>query len=166
MPSPRRLHFPKTESIPNSRLPVLVFRNLVPESEPRKAQTFRRAFKKNGWVGIWRDTIYDYTHFHSNAHEVLGIASGRVTLRLGGESGRLVRLKAGDMLVLPAGVGHRRVSDDQTLKVVGAYPSGQAHYDMKRTGRRLPTVPLPKTDPFGGEGGPVIRIWSESRRSN
>ena len=35
--------------------------------------------------GIWTDTIYDYTHFHSNAHEVLGIAEGKVTLRVGGE---------------------------------------------------------------------------------
>jgi uncharacterized protein YjlB len=158
MRSPRRLRFPKTKDIPISLLPVLVFRNVVPQSETAKAQFFRRTFKKNGWVGIWTDTVYDYTHFHSNAHEVLGIASGKVTLRLGGETGRLVRLKAGDMLILPAGVGHRRVSDDKGLKVVGAYPFGQAHFDMKRTGRSVPRVPLPKTDPFEGEGGAVTRI--------
>jgi len=159
MKSPRRLYFKKGEDVPNSYLPVLIFRNIVPRSKPRKAQVFRRAFKKSGWVGIWIDTIYDYTHFHSNAHEVLGIAEGRVTLRLGGEAGRSVRLEAGDMLVLPAGVGHRRVSDDQRLKVVGAYPRGQARFDMKRTGRVVPKPPLPETDPFEGENGPLRKIW-------
>ena len=69
-----------------------------------KARAFRGRFKVNGWTRVWTDTIYDYTHFHSNAHEVLGIAEGKKTLRLGGDSGSLVRLKAGDMLVLPAGV--------------------------------------------------------------
>ncbi|PWU01062.1 MAG: hypothetical protein C5B51_23770 [Terriglobia bacterium] len=48
--------------------------------------------KASGWTGIWADTIYDYTHFHSNAHEVLGVAEGKVTLRLGGDEGSLVRL--------------------------------------------------------------------------
>jgi uncharacterized protein YjlB len=161
MRSPQRLRLPKKQDIPNSNLPVLIFRKLLPPSETAKASAFRRAFQKNGWVGIWTDTIYDYTHFHSNAHEVLGIASGKVTLRLGGDDGRLVRLKAGDMLVLPAGVGHRRVSDDEGLKVVGAYPPGQAHYDMKRKGHCVPRVPLPKTDPFAGAGGALTQIWQQ-----
>lgn len=160
MKLPSRLYLHKTADVPNSRLPVLVFRNLLPPSKNSKADLFRRVFRKNEWVGIWTDTIYDYTHFHSNAHEVLGIAEGKVTLRLGGDSGRLVRLKAGDMLVLPAGVGHRRVSDDKGLKVVGAYPRGQAHFDMKRGGRRVPKVALPSTDPFLGENGPLVRIWT------
>src|ERR1041384_963902 len=140
MNSPQRLYFKKSKEIPNSGLPALVFRAVLRPSAPAKAQIFRRTFKKNGWAGIWTDTIYDYTHFHSNAHEVLGIAAGKVTLRLGGEAGRLVRLKAGDMLVLPSGVGHKRMSDDRGLRVVGAYPRGQAHFDMKRTGRTVPKV--------------------------
>jgi hypothetical protein len=82
-------------------------------------------------VGISTDSIFDYTHFHSNPHEVLGIAKGAVTLVLGGETGRRFRLKAGDMLILPAGIGYRRVGGDDGLKVVGAYPRGLAHLDMK-----------------------------------
>jgi uncharacterized protein YjlB len=82
-----------------------------------------------------------------------------VSLRLGGEDGSLVRLKAGDMLILPAGVGHRRVGDDDGLKVIGAYPHGQSHYDMKRKGRTIPKIPLPTTDPFFGKDGPLIRAW-------
>jgi uncharacterized protein YjlB len=113
-----------------------------------------------GWTGIWTDTVYDYTHFHSNAHEVLGIAKGRVTVKLGGDSGLLFRLKAGDMLILPAGVGHRRVGGSKELKVIGAYPPGQSHFDMKRTGRVMPKVPLPPTDPFFGADGPLVHLWA------
>ncbi len=163
MKSPLRLYFPKTAEIPNNSLPVLLFRGIVPHDASDKPGIFRRAFRKNGWVGVWTDTIYDYTHFHSNAHEVLGIGEGEVTLRLGGESGRRVRVKAGDMLVIPAGVGHRRLGGDDGLKVVGAYPRGQAHFDMKRSGRRIPKVPLPKTDPFAGAEGALIRFWNERR---
>jgi len=109
-------------------------------------------------AGIWTDTIYDYRHFHSTAHEVLGIAEGTVTLRLGGDQGSLVRLKAGDMLVLPAGVGHRRVSAND-VKVIGAYPRGQSHYDMKRAGRSVPEVAVPLSDPFYGIDGPLAAEW-------
>src|SRR4030095_3971176 len=104
-------YFGKASDVPNSRLPVLIFRGVIAPQVGGKALRFRRGFKKKSWTGLWTDTIYDFTHFHSNSHEVLGIAEGTVTVRLGGEAGRLFRLKAGDMLVLPAGVGHRRVGD-------------------------------------------------------
>jgi uncharacterized protein YjlB len=103
------------------------------------------------------------THFHSNAHQVLGIAEGRVTLRLGGEEGSLFRLNAGDMLVIPAGVGHRRLGTDDRLKVIGAYPRGQSHYDMKRRGRAIPRVALPSADPFYGPDGPLVQAWHTGR---
>jgi uncharacterized protein YjlB len=140
-------------------LPVLLYRAVLDARAGDKANLFRERFKENGWTGVWADTIYDYTHFHSNAHEVLGIAEGKVSLKLGGEEGSLFRLKAGDMLILPAGVGHRRVGDDEGLKVIGAYPRGQSHYDMKRKGRAIPRVALPATDPFYGENGPLIKAW-------
>src|SRR5581483_9326809 len=97
----RKIHFAKAEDVPNSILPVLVYRGVLAAHAGEKAKLFRERFKDNGWSGVWTDTIYDYTHFHSNAHEVLGIAEGRVSLKLGGEDGSLVRLKAGDMLILP-----------------------------------------------------------------
>jgi uncharacterized protein YjlB len=158
----RTIHFDKSD-VPNSNLPVLLYRSVLAGHAPRKARTFRDHFGANGWTGIWTDTVYDYTHFHSNAHEVLGIAEGKVTLRLGGNGGALVRLKAGDMLVLPAGVGHRRVSAG-LVKVIGAYPRGQSHFDMKREGRNIPKVTLPVTDPFYGPDGPLIQTWPKRRR--
>jgi uncharacterized protein YjlB len=159
MKSVRKIHFGKADDVPNNTLPVLLYRGVLAANTAEKASRFRGQFQENGWTGIWTDTIFDYTHFHSNAHEVLGIAEGKVSLKLGGENGSILRLKAGDMLILPAGVGHRRVGDDDGLKVIGAYPRGQSHYDMKRKGRRIPKVALPSTDPFYGEDGPLIRAW-------
>ena len=155
----RKIYIGKAADVPNSKLPVLLYRALLPSHTAHKAKTFRKHFSIAGWKGMWTDTIYDYTHFHSNAHEVLGIAEGKVTLRLGGEDGSLFRLKAGDMLVLPAGIGHRRVGEDEGLKVVGAYPRGQSHYDMKRQGRAIPTVTLPSTEPFYDTDGPLTKAW-------
>lgn len=158
---PRKIYFKKGADVPNSNLPVLLFRGVFAPQATDKARRFRKTFERNGWTGIWTDTIYDYTHFHSNAHEALGFAEGKVTVRLGGDDGRLFRLKAGDMLLLPAGVGHKRVGDDTGLKVIGAYPRGQAHFNMKRKGRAVPKVPLPVSDPFYGADGPVIRMWAK-----
>src|SRR5689334_1536328 len=160
MKKPRKVYLDQSDDVPNSNLPVLIFRGVLAPRARDKANAFRDRFRKSRWGGLWTDTIFDYTHFHSNAHEVLGIAEGKVTVRLGGDSGRLFRLKAGDMLVLPAGVGHRRVGDDEGLKVIGAYPPGQSHFNMKRKGRAVPKVPLPATDPFYGEDGPLVRLWA------
>jgi len=140
---------------------VVLIRSARAANASAKARRFREAFRRNGWTGVWTDTIYDYTHFHSNAHEVLGIAEGSVTVLLGGEAGRRIRLKAGDMLAIPAGVGHRRLGDDTGLKVIGAYPPGQSQFDMKRKGRAAPRVNLPDTDPFFGPGGPLTRCWTK-----
>ena len=100
----RKIYFGKAAGVPNSMLPVLLYRSVLPLHTAGKADTFRERFRSTGWVGIWADTVYDHTHFHSNAHEVLGIAEGKVTLRLGGDRGPHFRLKAGDMLVLPASI--------------------------------------------------------------
>jgi uncharacterized protein YjlB len=112
----RKFYFEKAADVPNSTLPVLLYRSVLQLHAAGKANAFRERFKGAGWTVIWTDTIYDYTHFHSNAHEVLGIAEGKVTLRLDGEEGSLLRLKAGDMLVLPAGVGHRRLGGVTVLR--------------------------------------------------
>jgi hypothetical protein len=64
----RKIYFEKAADVPNSRLPILICRSVLPLHTARKANTFRKRFKSAGWTGIWTDTIYDYTHFHSNAH--------------------------------------------------------------------------------------------------
>ena len=89
MNKPRKVYLDKGDDVPNSALPVLIFRSVLAPGARDKANAFRERFRKSQWSGLWVDTIFDYTHFHSNAHEALGIAEGRVTVRLGGDPVKL-----------------------------------------------------------------------------
>ncbi len=112
--------------IPNNpRLPPLLWRRAVDPALGDLAQALEDLFRRNGWVPAWRNGIYAFPHYHATAHEVLGIARGRVRVRLGGASGPLVELAAGDVVLIPAGVGHERIGPAPRLLVVGAYPPGQ-----------------------------------------
>lgn len=115
-----------------------------------------------------RDGIYDFLHFHSTTHEVLGFARGTVTIEFGGRRGRTVTLHAGDVAVLPAGIGHRRVTSSEDLLVVGAYPAG-GRYDEPRPEdidyadalASIAKVRLPRKDPVYGADGPLIELWNK-----
>ena len=162
---PQKLHLQPGETMPNSRLPVLIYRGALPVDATNKAGDFDRLFERNGWRGTWRDGIYDFDHYHSNAHEVLGIAQGSATLQLGGETGHEIEVKPGDVLVLPAGTGHRRIRASENFVVIGAYPPGQEHYDICRSRSpeaelRIAKVRLPESDPVGGTDGPLLGLWT------
>ena len=157
---PRMLTLPPGETMPNNRLPVLIYADAL-----AGGGTFDRLFADNGWGGIWHNGIYDFDHYHSNAHEVLGIARGTATVQLGGDSGHAVEVGPGDVLVLPAGTGHRRMRSSGDLLVVGAYPPGQEHYDICRDRTpeaelRITKVALPRSDPVGGADGALPRLWA------
>jgi uncharacterized protein YjlB len=91
--------------IPNHpKWPLVIYRGAVrfPEKlDP--AAVFEELFENNGWGDSWRNGIYDYVHYHSRIHEVLGIARGEGNVQFGGHLGRTLKLKAGDVAVLPAG---------------------------------------------------------------
>jgi uncharacterized protein YjlB len=151
-------------SIPNSRLPVLVYHGVL--SADAGAGAYEELFAGNGWLGAWRDGIYPFHHFHSTAHEVLGIAAGQAEVILGGPGGKRFSLLAGDVAVLPAGTGHCNVGSSDDLLVVGAYPNGM-RWDLRRGDpserdevlANVAAVPLPDQDPVRGEDGPLTKRW-------
>ncbi|CDZ28757.1 cupin [Neorhizobium galegae] len=157
--------FEFSDWVPNNPdLPVLIYRNAIP-AEGEMAPKFEERFQANGWQGIWRNGVFDYQHYHTGAHEVLGIAGGRARLLIGGPGGAELSVHAGDCLILPAGTGHRRIDASRDFLVVGAYPPGQ-DADIQ-TGpanqAQLDTIaslPLPKTDPVEGADGTLLRAWS------
>src|SRR3954468_24827840 len=105
--------------IPNSHLPLIVRHGAITPDKSDPAKAFERTFAANGWAGCWRNGIYDYHHYHSTAHEVLGIVSGSGMVRFGGESAETVGLTTSDVVVIPAGVGHALInaSDDFLLNL-------------------------------------------------
>lgn len=166
-------HFTDNGRIPNHpTLPLLVYEDALDSTGPDPAAVAETLFRRNGWGGTWRNGIYDFHHFHSTAHEVLAIVRGEATVQLGGEDGITVTVSAGDVLVLPAGTGHKRLRASRDLLVVGAYPPGQ-DWDLCRgeLGERsqvlenIQAVPLPDTDPVFGDEGPVVSEWLGKNKS-
>lgn len=161
---PETFTFEGDGSIPNSRLPVLVYHGL---DMARDAAGAERAFAANDWRGAWRDGIYPFHHFHSTAHEVLAIVSGHARVTLGGPQGEALEVGPGDVLVLPAGTGHRNEGSSPDLLVVGAYPGGMS-WDLRRgdpdeyeeVRANIDAVPFPHTDPVGGTSGALPRAWA------
>ncbi len=164
MSRPQTLRLDDAGDIPNSRLPVLVYHDC---DGARTAGGCAELFARNGWRGAWVDGIYSFHHFHSTAHEVLGVVSGSASLVLGGPRGRRVEVVSGDVLVLPAGTGHCNVGATGDLRVVGAYPDGM-WCDLRRGDpaerddvlANIAAVPLPGADPVGGPEGPLTELWS------
>ena len=163
MSQPETYLFADDGCFPNSPLPMLVYRRALPAD----AGAMVRAFAANGWSNAWRNGIFTYHHFHSISHEVLGIAQGEVQVTFGGPSGETVTVWAGDVVVIPAGVGHRNVGQTRGLLVVGAYPGG-SDYDTLRgkpeehqaAVQAVAAVPLPASDPVSGRVGPLRVLWA------
>jgi uncharacterized protein YjlB len=148
---------------PNSHLPVLIYRGTL---AGRAAAAFEDLFESNRWSAAWRNGLFTVHHYHSTAHEALGIYQGRVNARLGGERGVALTLEAGDVIIIPAGVAHKNDGASADFRVVGAYPVGQSpdmNYgkpgERPGTDRSIARVALPAADPVHGETGPLARLW-------
>ncbi len=156
MTPPETYLFQDSGDIPNNPVLPLLFYPGAGSSDPEAVEAM---FERNGWPPAWRYTVYSFAHYHSTAHEVLGIYRGTAKLRLGHTTGRVFEVKAGDVIVIPAGVGHENLGSSQDFHAVGAYPPGQeADLLRGRSGERpaaderIAKVPLPGSDPvFGGQ---------------
>jgi uncharacterized protein YjlB len=151
----------------NSRLPFIHYRSPVRLGRAQDpAAVLEDLFESNGWKDSWRNGIYDYLHYHSRTHEVLGIARGHARVRFGGNRGKIVELRTEDVVILPAGTGHQRVSGSRDLLVVGAYPASGKYDECKgssaeheRALKTIPKVRLPAKDPVYGADGPLLDLW-------
>jgi uncharacterized protein YjlB len=155
----------------NSALPLVFYRRAVrldAASDP--AAVYEAIFHSNGWGDTWRDSIYDFVHYHPGIHEVLGIARGHALVQFGGSSGREPEVKPGDVAILPAGTGHRRLWGSDDLLIVGAYPSTGKYEEYRATKEehdqalaKIANVPLPQSDPIYGRDGLLLRLWRDSQ---
>jgi uncharacterized protein YjlB len=158
---------PPNGAIPNHpRWPLLVYPGAVVLGGVDPAAAFEQLFERNRWPAAWRNGVHGFHHFHSTAHEVLGVYSGEVTVCFGGDGGIEITARPGDVVVLPAGTGHQRLAARGDLGIVGAYPAGQ-HADTciplsanaRRAAEAVARVPLPACDPVCGAAGPLFEYW-------
>ncbi|MBM7694191.1 uncharacterized protein YjlB [Peribacillus deserti] len=159
--------FEEDGTIPNNpSLPVIIYSGAFKGKE----SDIEKIFNKNNWLNSWTGGVFNYHHFHSNTHEVLGVIKGHARIKLGGEAGKEFDVTEGDVLVLPAGTGHINISSSPDFEVAGAYPDGMEH--NLRTGKQeeriaaiedIKQVPLPDKDPVYGVDGPLFESWVNKR---
>ena len=156
-----------TGMIPNSRLPLILLPGAIAPGEATSEAVMAR-FEGNGWQGTWVYTVFDYWHYHVEGHEVLGCVSGEATVGFGGDGGAEIAMKPGDVVIIPAGVGHKRLSGGSEFQVVGAYPLGQNGAITRAGGmaideaeRKIAVLRLPDRDPVTGVAPGAIAAWRD-----
>jgi uncharacterized protein YjlB len=156
----------------NKTLPLLIYKRVLPVGEDGSVPTecIDAMIEAHQWGNAWANGIYTYHHYHSTAHEVLFICRGKVTVQFGGPQGEPHVVRAGDVVIIPAGVAHKNLQADRHLSVIGAYPEGQV-YDMcygkvherPQVDRNIDSVALPIQDPVYGSQGPLHRYWVQGK---
>jgi uncharacterized protein YjlB len=184
-----RVLLTESDGIPNNdKLPLILYRAAVDFGEEEPEGIFEKIFAQNDWGDGFRGDTFPFHHYHSAAHEVVGFARGRAEIQFGGPSGPIVEVKAGDAVVIPAGVGHRRLDDRPGFMSVGGYPPGQSpdicvlsesdaelarghpgmgdlelrvigHDELQAIGASIAGTALPETDPILGNSGPIVTLW-------
>jgi uncharacterized protein YjlB len=152
----------------NDALPLLIYKNALTleGTEEQNAVCVEKLFRKNDWHPSWRDGIHDFQHYHSTAHEALGIYSGHAKVQFGGPQGVIVEVACGDVIIIPAGVAHKSIHCSEDFQCVGAYPTGQ-EYDIMygeeneriEAEDNIQHVPLTSHDPVFGKQGPLEKWW-------
>jgi uncharacterized protein YjlB len=165
--TPEQFLFQDDGIVPNSKFPLLLYKNAFTARGNEGAVWLEQHFADNNWTNSWRNGVYSYHHYHSTSHEVLGVYTGSALLHLGGEHGQKIRVGAGDIIIIPAGVGHKNLESDN-LGIVGAYEKGR-NWDINKgepgerpnADKNIVAVPFPETDPVTGKTGGLTEIWKK-----
>jgi uncharacterized protein YjlB len=168
--NPHILHFvlKRNRNFPNNKLPVLIYQNAinVPGVKKKAVLAIQKIFSRNGWSNSWSNGIYDFHHYHSNTHECMAICSGNVYLILGGPKGKKVKLEQGDVIILPAGAGHRCIKASEDFMCVGAYPQGKDYdtnlgknNELEKALVNIKNLSNPSKDPVFGKSGFLKAYW-------
>lgn len=156
------ISFEQDKLIPNNqKFPVVIYKNYCGS----KIEIIETIFNQHNWLNSWTNGVFPYHHYHSNTHEVLGVIAGEAELKIGGETGENFHLAKGDVVILPAGTGHKRLSSSSDFKVVGAYPEGMSpnlrteDRNNEKDREEIKGVLIPNQDPVFGHEGPLFDYW-------
>ncbi|KAJ4252761.1 hypothetical protein NW762_010667 [Fusarium torreyae] len=165
---PEQYVLPATKYCPNSKMPVLVYRNVLPS--PRTPETAQAWVEKHGWLK--QVSISSSRSGNVSSSDVLmgiGTSDGAATEE-GNKSknGLLLTLKEGDVIVHPAGTGHSNVSDEGNYRYLSFFPEGSPRWisengdklldDHPEVSEQIAQVPMPR-DPVTGDEGYLVPLW-------
>jgi uncharacterized protein YjlB len=157
--------FEPNGGIPNSRLPLVFWKDRLPLAVRGGAKA-QELFRANDWQGTWVYTVFPFWHFHTQGHEALACVSGSARIGFGGDAGIEVDVAQGDVCVIPAGVGHKKLGASADFLMAGCYPPRQegnivrpGDLDDQRIAREIESLALPATDPISGRADGVVSIW-------
>jgi uncharacterized protein YjlB len=118
-----------------------------------------------------------------------GVFQGESTILVGcghsdSDGGIEIDVKAGDVIVLPAGTGHCNLQSTGDYKYIGVYPKvirkaeeytgadsgvqdspwwrselGKQAIDHEALRQEVESVSLPVEDPVNGKAGPLLELW-------
>lgn len=158
------------EGTPNSANPMIIYRGAL-EPATSLEQDIARASEflaRNGWAIAWYTDkgLHPFHHFHTNAHEIVWVARGSQRGTFGGPDGIDATVRAGDLIVLPAGTGHIGLEKTDDLYMIGGYPAGTARGNVVRSdesiglsfANEIAGIPVP-TDPLTGKDGVLTESW-------
>jgi uncharacterized protein YjlB len=152
----------------NSVLPLVIYKKAFQLEKQDAAEKVKKIFLENKWYRPWVNGIYDFHHFHSNNHEVLAIVEGVCVVCFGGDDHMAIEVQKGDVIILPAGVAHKKIECSKDFSCVGAY-AVDIEYDMMKgkkaldlLAERIQLNPLPQMDPVFGMEGPLLKYWKKS----
>ena len=161
------IHLHDDGCVPNNpSLPLIIYEDVFAAGSGTDVAIAQ--FAENGWSGAWVNGIFDFHHYHARSHEVLANLGPTVTVQFGGAAGPTVDFRNGAVVLIPAGGGHCRKSSGAGLVIVGAYPTGQEDWDLKRADNtgdyqraklEIERVALPAKDPVTGDIGPMLEHW-------
>lgn len=156
---------------PNNSLPVLFYKGAAEKwlNHSNAAEAVLSHFEKNGYSNGWVNGIFNYHHFHSTTHEVLACIAGEGSIQLGGPEQSTYTITKGDVLLLPAGIAHKKIQATNNFQIAGAYPNGLKpdiqkgnHSDYEKVKRVISDISLPQKDPVEGPNGPLIQYWNKA----
>ena len=161
-------HFKPSGGIPNSRLPLVFWRKRLPAGISG-GDAVVELYRRNGWTGAWVSNVLPFWHFHTKGHEVLTCVSGSAEIALGSDDGIVASVSVGDVTLIPAGVGHKKLSASSDFLMAGSYPPGQSgnivrpgDIDVSSATVASAGVPVPRRDPITGKVDGVVEIWTKA----
>ncbi|KAK2473662.1 hypothetical protein H9L39_13622, partial [Fusarium oxysporum f. sp. albedinis] len=162
---PEQYFLPPTEYCPNSKMPVLVYRNVLPS--PRTIDSAQTWIEKNGWLRA-------VTILSGSSDVLMGVGKFDDTDGVSSESerhdkpGLLLTLREGDVVIHPAGTGHSNVRDEGDYRYLSFFPEGSPRWISENGERRLDQapelleliaqVPMPQ-DLVTGNEGYLVPLW-------